>query len=352
MANPENAGAETVVLALPSKGSLEEGTLSFLAACGLRVSKINPRQYEARMPAIPQLRVLFQRAEDIVIQVAQGTVDLGITGLDLVAEGAHRGDQTLVIHDALGYGGCDLVLAVPEGWLDVESVADLSDMALDFRQTHGRDLLVATKFAHLTRAFLYENEISHFSIVAAHGAIEAAPALGYADLVIDLTATRTTLRENRLKEINGGTVLHSEACLIGNERALLSRPAVQEVARRMVEKMEATLTGRRFFTLISDLPGLSAEAVVKRLRLPADSEGPVVQGVAELPTLATGEPRWSVTLLCPEAHLTQAVDLLRSAGSGRVVATPVQYFFAPEPRACASLLARLRRARQGRALAP
>lgn len=334
---------DVVTLALPSKGQLEEGTLQFLASCGLRVDKANPRQYQAEMPALPQVRVLFQRAEDVVTQVAVGTADLGITGLDLVMEGGEEGTRLFLLHEALGYGHCDLVLAVPEGWLDVDSMADLADLAPEFRARHGRDLRIATKFPNLVRAFLYEHEIVQFQIVPGHGAIEAAPALGYADLVADLTATRTTLRENHLKEIAGGTILHSQACFVGNRQALLERPAVLEAACRMLDQMEASLTARRHHTLTTCLPASSAEEVHRRVRALLRGSGARVFSLSPLDPFAP--PRWSLTLLVPHEALAGLVDRLREETDGPVVVAPVQYLFAQGVRTRQRLLARLKRER-------
>lgn len=334
---------DVVTLALPSKGQLEEGTLQFLASCGLRVDKANPRQYQAEMPALPQVRVLFQRAEDVVTQVAVGTADLGITGLDLVMEGGEEGTRLFLLHEALGYGHCDLVLAVPEGWLDVDSMADLADLAPEFRARHGRDLRIATKFPNLVRAFLYEHEIVQFQIVPGHGAIEAAPALGYADLVADLTATRTTLRENRLKEIAGGTILRSQACFVGNRQALLERPAVLEAACRMLDQMEASLTARRHHTLTTCLAAGSAEEVHRRVRAFLRGSGARVFALSPLDPPAP--PRWSLTLLVPHEALAGLVDRLREETDGPVVVAPVQYLFAQGARTRQRLMARLKRER-------
>ena len=109
-------------LSIPSKGRLAEETLEFLKACGIDMYKPNPRQYEATIPSIPGLTVLFQRPTDIVISVRNGSVDFGITGLDVLEE--HRGENgdILVLHEALGYGKCSLALAVPESWNSVETV--------------------------------------------------------------------------------------------------------------------------------------------------------------------------------------------------------------------------------------
>ncbi len=146
-------------LALPSKG-MEDDTLQFLRSCGLRVDRRNPRQYRASMHGLPTgpVEIVFQRATDVFDEVDQGTVDLGITGLDIVAEHRSEEDAVVVVHGELGYQHCALVLAVPEGWVDVASVADLADVAAELR-AGGRELRVATKYANLTRQFFFDRGI-------------------------------------------------------------------------------------------------------------------------------------------------------------------------------------------------
>src|ERR1700736_4717781 len=114
---------DRVTLALPSKGAIAEPTLDFLKSCDLRVVQTNPRQYTATVPALPHLDVLFQRVTDIVYKVADGTVDMGITGLDVYHEIAGSSDDTIILHPNLRYGGCQLVVAVPEAWIDVDTMA-------------------------------------------------------------------------------------------------------------------------------------------------------------------------------------------------------------------------------------
>src|ERR671926_849768 len=218
-------------LALPSKG-WEDDTLRFLGQCGLRVDRSNPRQYRARMRGLPTgpAEVVFQRAPDIFEEVNAGSVDLGITGYDIVAEHRSEEDEIIVVHGELGFRRCALVLAVPEGWVDVTSVSDLAEVATELR-SNGRELRVATKYANLTRQFLFDRGITYFTLVEVSGAIEAAPALETADVICDITSSGVTLRENRLKTIAGGTVLDSQACLIGNRRLLVREPAKLEATR-------------------------------------------------------------------------------------------------------------------------
>ena len=194
---------EQIRLALPSKGRMEEETLDFLAGCGLRVTKTNPRQYVASLPTLPDVLVLFQRARDIPVSVAAGDVDLGITGYDALAETVGPApDGVIVIHDALGYGECALVLAVPEDWEDVQSVSDLARRAAE------RPLRVATKYETSVTRFLADSGVENVRVVVADGALESAPTVGYADFIADITSTGTTLRENRPAAARGGHPPH------------------------------------------------------------------------------------------------------------------------------------------------
>src|SRR6266511_3379395 len=118
---------QTIRLSLPSKGRLESDALDFLAETGLRVFKPNPRQYEAQVPSLPELGIIFQRPGDIVVSVRQGSIDFGITGMDVLEEKRGGNGDILTLHDALGFGHCSLMLAVPEEWEHVTHVASLKE---------------------------------------------------------------------------------------------------------------------------------------------------------------------------------------------------------------------------------
>ena len=133
---------QNIRLSLPSKGRLETGALEFLSDTGLHVFKPNPRQYLADLPALPELKVIFQRPGDIVVSVRQGSIDFGITGRDMLEEKGGSGDDIIILHDALGFGGCALTLAVPESWKTVTDVASLKAFAASMETP----LRVATKF--------------------------------------------------------------------------------------------------------------------------------------------------------------------------------------------------------------
>lgn len=333
-----------VTLALSSKGALADPTLDFLKSCDLRVAKPNPRQYLATVPALPNLDVLFQRVTDIVYKVADGTVDLGITGLDVVHELAGDNDEVLILHENLGYGDCELVLAVPEAWIDVETMADIADVSLDLREYKRRNLRVATKFTRLARQFLHQHGIHHFTLVEAEGAIEAAPTLGYADIIIDLSATGTTLRENHLKPVLDGVLLESCASLIGNARRLRECPEVLETTRTLLEVFDATLNGGNYYQLGANLRGTSAEDVAH-----AVASHPVTRGL-QGPTVApiyashTPEGQWyNATVIVHRKHLIEAIAHLRRIGGTQTSVIPVRYVFmaqSPHVERLMALLAR------------
>ena len=313
---------ERVTLALPSKGAIAEPTLNFLQDCGLRVDKPNPRQYTGTIPAIPRVDVLFQRVTDVVYKVSDGTGQLGITGLDVVREHPH--EDLVVIHDDLRYGYCKLLVAVPEAWVDVESIIDLAEVALDFREHKRRNLRVATTYANLTRQYLHAQGIHHFTLVNAEGAIEVAPTIGYADVIVDLMQTGTTLRENHLKALADGVIVESQACLVGNRHAL-EDPTVLNAARVMLEHIDGALQGRGYSQVTINIPADSAEEVARRV-----AENPITRGL-QGPTIApiygTAGTWHTITVIVSSKHLLQAVEYLRQLGGTQAIVVPVRYVF-------------------------
>lgn len=257
-------------LALPNKGRLEKPTLEFLSRCGLRVPRPNERQYESRIAEEPSVRVVWQRAGDIPDKVAEGNFTLGITGYDLVKENFPEGESSkvAVIVEDLRYGDCRVVLAVPEYWVDVTSVRDLAELALLWRDK-GKQLRVATDFANLTTRYLIRNGVTNFVIVESKGATEIAPRMGFADIVADITSSGTTLSENRLKEIDKGTVLESAACLIGNwsqlKAAIKGDSESGRTARKLVEHVEAALRASEYRLVVANVEGDNWRTVGRRL---------------------------------------------------------------------------------------
>ncbi len=313
-------------MALPSKG-MEEDTLVFLQACGLEVNRTNPRQYRATIPGLRGVEVLFQRASDIFSKVEEGSVDLGITGYDVVREHQRDEDGVVMLQPELGYGSCALVLAVPEGWIDVSSVTDVAEISAELR-AKGRELRVATKYPNLTRQFLFDHGINYFALVESSGALEAAPALGAADVICDLVTSGVTLRENRLKRVAGGTILDSQACLIGNRAALRECEEKLQIARHILELIEAQMRSRQYYSLTGNIRGESAEAVARRVTSHAEVAGLQGRTISKVyPKMGAEEGWFAATVVVQSNLLLRAVDALRRAGASEVTVGPLRYVF-------------------------
>jgi ATP phosphoribosyltransferase len=328
---------EDIRLSLPSKGRLGQAALDLLADCGLKVDKINPRQYAARISALPSLTVLFQRPADIVVSVRDGSVDFGITGMDLVAERRGVNGSVLVLHDSLGFGRCALSLAVPEAWEEVRTLADLAAYA----RAMERPLRVATKFPRLTGDFLTRRGVQAVKLVDAEGALEVAPAIGYADIICDLVSTGQTLHDNRLRPLEDGVVLSSQAALIANRAALRARSDVLRVARLLLEYIEAHLRAEEHVTVFANMRGESPQAIAQRMFALETLGG--LQGPTISPVIVRGENSswYAVHIVVRRDSLFEAVADLRSIGGSGVVVTPVAYIFEEEPERCQAMLAAL-----------
>lgn len=328
---------QVIRLSLPSKGRLEMDSLDFLAAAGLRVLKPNPRQYQAEVPAFPDLSVIFQRPGDIVVSVRQGSVDFGIAGLDVIEEKRGPNGDILVMHDALGFGFCALTLAVPEAWREVVDMASLREHTRSFE----RPLRVATKFPVLTERFLNQHQIPH-TLIAAEGTLETAPTLGYADVISDLVSSGQTLQDNRLRPLPDGVILRSQAALIANRRALQTRPEALEVGRRLLEYIEAHLRAEGNLLVTANMRGESPEAIAGKMftqSVVGGLQGPTISRVI----VRDATSKWfSATVVVRRDQLPQAISELRSIGGSGIIVSPVTYIFEEEPPRYKAMLEALR----------
>ncbi len=328
---------QAIRLSLPSKGRLELDSLDFLAAAGLRVFKPNPRQYQAEVPAVPDLSVIFQRPADIVVSVRQGSVDFGITGLDVIEEKRGSNGEVLVLHDSLGFGGCALTLAVPEAW---KSVIDMPALG-EFSKTLARPLRVATKFPVLTERFLNQHRISH-SLIAAEGTLETAPTIGYADIISDLVSSGQTLQDNRLRPLADGVIQRSQAALIANRKTLQTRPDALEMGRRLLEYIEAHLRAEGNLLVTANMRGDTPESIAQKMftqSVVGGLQGPTISPVM----VRDAASKWySVTVVVRRDQLPQAIAELRAIGGSGIIVSPVTYIFEEEPPRCKALLAALR----------
>ncbi len=249
----------SLVLALPSKGRLKEQTEDWLADCGVPVVAAGgERGYSARLRGLADVEVRLVSAGEIAGALFSGDVHLGVTGEDLLREFADDLESQVMLVQALGFGRADLVVAAPRSWIDVETMADVDEVAHLYLARTGRRLRVATKYLTQTRAFFARHGIVDYRIVESSGATEGAPASGAAELVVDITSSGATLAANGLKVLKDGVILSSQAQLA----ASLAAPwdaARLDAARRLARILEARARAKRSASLTWD-EGMDASA--------------------------------------------------------------------------------------------
>jgi len=212
--------AAKLFIAVPSKGRLKDAAADLFARAGIALRKKgHERFYRGALSGLDGVEVVYTSAAEIVHQLKTGRVHLGITGEDLIRETLADVDGSVEFLAPLGFGRADVVVAVPDCWIDVGRMADLEDVAAQFAGVHGRRLRVATKYMNLTRRFFTGHGVTGYRIVESVGATEATPAAGTAELIVDITTTGTTLRANHLKVLEDGLILKSQAHLLASRAA-------------------------------------------------------------------------------------------------------------------------------------
>jgi ATP phosphoribosyltransferase len=211
----------TLTLAIPSKGRLMEATAELLAKAGFTIDRLGAeRGYRGLLTGMDGVEIAFLSASEIAQNLRDGKIDLGVTGQDLLHEKILPDDPNVQLLLRLGFGPANVVVAVPECWLDVATMADVDEIAESFYERHGRRLRVATKYHNLTRRFFAEKGVTGYRIVESLGATEGAPAAGIAEIIVDITTTGSTLSANNLKILDDGVILRSWAVLAGRTAAL------------------------------------------------------------------------------------------------------------------------------------
>ena len=305
-----------LVVAVPSKGRLQENAHGFFARAGLTLLQPRgARDYRGTIAEIDGVEIAYLSAAEITGQLALGAAHLGITGEDLVREMIPDAPTRVVLLDKLGFGEADVVVAVPQAWIDVRTMADLDDVATAFRLRHDRKMRVATKYVNLTRAFFAEHGIIDYRIAESLGATEGAPAAGSAELIVDITTTGATLAANALKVIEDGVILRSQANLVA-ARAAAWGDDERAAARLMLDRIAAQVGARAMREVRARIPSADARlAVAARERFAATAPlgGAVEAGV--------------VTLHCPPEAVQALASFLRDHGAEAVTVSGLDYVF-------------------------
>ena len=213
-----------IKIALPSKGRLKEDSLKFFQSKNLRViNAFGERNYFFNVKNNNQIEGIYLHAKEIIERINDGTLDMGISGLDLLKEFPEIYSKNIKILQHLNFGFADLVVAVPKDWLDVQNMADLEEVSFEFKEKYGRRMRVATKYPNLTEAFFLSRGVSQFRIMPSLGATESYPFTGSAELITDITSTGSTLKANNLRVITDGSILKSSACLLVSKKFLKNK---------------------------------------------------------------------------------------------------------------------------------
>jgi ATP phosphoribosyltransferase len=216
-----------------------EQTADYFARAGLQLRKTgNKRGYRGEIAGLDGIEVAFISSSEIAWYLKTGRAHLGVTGEDLIREQMSDADARVEFLAKLGFGNADVVVAVPQCWIDVQRMADLEEIAPSFRRAHGRWFRVATKYLNLTRRFFAANGVNDYRIVESLGATEGTPAAGAAELIVDITTTGATLAANGLRILDDGVILRSEANLIASNAAPWS-PAARKAKQALAERLAA-----------------------------------------------------------------------------------------------------------------
>lgn len=303
-----------LIIAIPSKGRLQENTQAFFEKLGLKIKRTQgARGYRGVLVGIDNVEIAFLSASEIANALDEGAVNLGVTGEDLLRENIINANDKVQILNPLGFGHANVVVAVPQSWIDVNNMHDLDEVANRFREDHGRRLRIATKYNHLTANFFAANGIENYRLVASAGATEGAPAAGSAEMIVDITSTGSTLVANNLKILSDGVILRSQANLTLSYTAnwdaeqlsalekLLNLTAAEQSARQMQEIncLSNALTAENIQFLTNELNCI-------------------------LPFGATGE---KLTIMAQKSKVFQIVDYLKSWGADFISVSDLKYIF-------------------------
>ena len=208
-----------ITIGLPSKGRLKEKSINFFEKNNLKLtSNGGERNYFAQIENLPNSKIIYLHAKEIIQRLGDGTIDVGISGLDLLKESSMNLQKKIDIKKRLDFGMADVVVAIPDDWIDVQTVADLEEVSFDFRDIKNSRLRVATKYPNLTNNFLLSKGVTQYKLVPSLGATETYPFIGSSEIITDITSTGKTLKDNHLRILKDGFILNSRACLLVSKK--------------------------------------------------------------------------------------------------------------------------------------
>ena len=215
-----------ITIGLPSKGRLKEKAVNFFNDRGFKVLQSKKeRNYFETIENKHNIKIIYLHAKEIIQRLGDGTLDIGISGLDILNESENNLKDKIIIKQKLNFGEANLVVAVPDDWIDVQTVADLEEVAFDIRLKKNARLRVATKYPNLTNNFLISKGVTQYKLISSLGATETYPFIGSSEIITDITSTGKTLEDNNLRVLKDGMILKSSACLfVAKKKAAILQP--------------------------------------------------------------------------------------------------------------------------------
>ena len=208
-------------IGLPSKGRLKHDTINIFKKNKLKIySERGERDLFGYIKKLPNVKIIYLHARECIEQLSFGNIDIGFSGYDLFKESVINTQNKILINKRYNFGNANLVLAIPDLWIDVQTLLDLDEVADEFKKKKKKLLRIATKYPNLTRQFLYSKGVTQFQLVKSLGSTEVAPFTGTAEAVSDITSTGATLKANNLRVLKDGEILKSQACLMLSKLSL------------------------------------------------------------------------------------------------------------------------------------
>ena len=217
---------DLIKIGIPSKGRLRKDVLNIFKKNKLKlISKRGDRDLFGSVKGKKNMQIIYLHAREIIERLADksNSLDMGFSGLDLLKESEINIQKNIKVFKSYPYGEATLVVAIPENWIDVFSMADLEEMAFEFKDKKKKRLRVATKYPNLTREFFYNKGVTQFSLVRSMGSTEVAPFTSGSEIISDITSTGSTLKANNLRIINDGYILKSELCMMIGKSSLINK---------------------------------------------------------------------------------------------------------------------------------
>ena len=227
--------SKLIKIGLPSKGRLKDESLKIFKKNNLLI-KDSKRNYLSTIKNFNPNEVVFSHAREIIERLADNSLDVGISGYDLFKESLPGIQKNIIVFSRLNFGFADLIVAVPNAWIDVQTIADLEEISFEFKDKNIGKLRIATKYPNQTNDFLLSKGLTQYKIVNSLGSTEIYPFTGQSEIITDITSTGATLKANGLRALKDGLILKSSACILVSRQSLKNKKKQIKILLSKIKK--------------------------------------------------------------------------------------------------------------------